>query len=204
MDIKMKKKSFKIFTLKNAVLIFLTGCILLSLFAFAISKLYLNSYKLLLDRELVAIVECAKIPKSNKSVLNVEFFVNKKPSKKQTFDFNADEWVIESRIIKWKPLLGLFGIQRYYKLERLSSRYLDIKKEKTLPRLVYDIADKPDMFWLFIYKYQKYLPFIDAVYGNSAFIQYVPDAKYYVYMTSTGLMIKDVSTQKKKNWWLTG
>ncbi|MBU1086331.1 MAG: hypothetical protein KKD05_02310 [Candidatus Omnitrophica bacterium] len=199
-----KSQSFKIFSLRNALLAVLTVGMLFSIFTLLLSKFYLNSYKLLLERELVAIVVCDKATQSNQLVLNIEFFNNNQSAKKQTFNFNADEWVIESRIIKWKPLLGFFGMQRYYKLERLSGRYLDIEKEKALPRLVYNIADKPDRLWMFFYKYQKCFPFIDAVYGNSAFVQYVPDARYNVYMTATGLMIKDVTPQKKKNWWLTG
>ncbi|MFH1063339.1 MAG: hypothetical protein V1747_10735 [Candidatus Omnitrophota bacterium] len=200
----MEKKYFTMFSLKNVMLVLFTACALFSIVTLLISKVYLNSYKLLLERELVAIVECDKTPKANTPILNIEFYANTDKAKKQTFDFNADEWVIESRIIKWKPLLGLFGMQRYYKLERISSRYLDIEKERTLPRLVYDISEKPDRFWLFLYKYQKYFPFIEAVYGNSAFIQYVPNARYHVYMTATGLMIKNVTLQKTKNWWFTG
>lgn len=201
---KMKKKLFSLFSFKNMMLALLTVCALFSIFTLFLAKIYLNSYKLLLERELVAIVECAENHKSKQPVLNIEFYANTDKAKKQTFKFNADEWVIESRIIKWKPLLGLFGMQRYYKLERLSGRYLDIEQERTLPRLVYNIADKPDRLWFFLYKYQKCFPFIDAVYGNSTFIQYVPGAQYHVYMTATGLMIKDVTLQKKKNWWFTG
>ncbi|MBU1043992.1 MAG: hypothetical protein KJ915_06295 [Candidatus Omnitrophica bacterium] len=200
----MDNKRLKMFNFKNVVLVILTLSVLFSLVTLMLSKFYLNSYKLLLERELVAIVSCDKAAKSNQSVLNIEFFNNNQSAKKQTFNFDADEWVIESRIIKWQPLLGFFGMQRYYKLERLSGRYFDIESEKSLPRLVYDIADKPDRLWMFLYKFQKCFPFIDAVYGNSAFIPYVPEGRYNVYMTATGLMIKDVTPQKKKSWWLTG
>ncbi len=200
----MKNKSAKILSFKNITMALLTICALISLFAFCIAKFYLSSYNLLMERELVAVVECDKNPDSNKPILNVEFFSKAKPYKKQTFGFNADEWVIEGRIVKWKPLLGLFGVQRYYKLERLGGRYIDIEKEKSMPRLVYDLSSNPDKFWLFMYKYQKLLPFVDAVYGNSAFIQYASGTKYHVYMTSTGFMIKDVTVKKKRSWWFTG
>jgi len=199
-----KNKFFKIFNLKNIVLVLLTLSVVFSLFTLLLSKFYLNSYRLLLERELVAIVDCDNMPETNSQILNIEFFDNKGNSRKQDFEFNADEWVIESRIIKWKPLMGLFGMQRYYKLERISSRYIDIEKEKSQPRLAYAIESKPDRLWKFIYKYQKCFPFIDAVYGNSAFINYVSDGKYNVYMTSTGLMIKDITFQKKRSWWFTG
>ncbi len=201
---KEKNKFFKMVSLKNIALVILTLSVLFSLFTLMLSKFYLNSYRLLIERELVAIVACDKVPETNNQVLNIEFFDDKEKSRKQTFEFNADEWVIESRIIKWKPLMGLFGMQRYYKLERLSGRYIDIEKEKTQPRLVYAIEAKPDRLWRFIYKYQKCFPFIDAVYGNSAFINYVADGKYNVYMTATGLMIKDITSQKKRSWWFTG
>jgi hypothetical protein len=201
---KIGKKYLLIFSPRNVMLVLLTICALFSIFTLFIAKVYLNSYKLLLERELVAIVECAKDSQSDQTFLNIEFYPNTDMAKKQTFNFTANEWIIESRIIKWKPLLGFFGMQRYYKLERLSGRYLDINQERNLPRQVYNIAEKPDALWAFLYKYNRCFPFIDAVYGNSAFIQYELGAQYYVYMTSTGLMIKNVTLQKKRNWWFTG
>jgi hypothetical protein len=197
------KLNLKIINLKNIILVVLTISAVISIFGLFISKFYLSSYRLVTKRELVAIVECVK-DADKKTILQVEYYPGSEISTKKTYEFNADEWVIEGRIVKWKPLLGVFGVDRYYKLERLSGRYIDIEKEKTMPRLVYAISKSPDRFWLFLYKYQKCLPFIDAVYGNSAFIRFEPQKKYNVYMTSTGFMIKDVTIPTTRKWWNTG
>ena len=190
-----------LFSRKNLLIAFFTITALVSVGCLFFAKFYLKSYQLLNDRQLVAIVECAG--KKDK-FLDVKFFPDTEKQLIRRLPFDADEWVIEGRIVKWKPLLGVFGVNNYYKLERISGRYFDIEKEKHLPRQVYALCESPDKIWLLLYKYQKLLPFIDAVYGNSAFIRFEPGAKYQVYITSTGFMIKDVTVNTKKSWWFTG
>ncbi len=178
--------------------------LLLSVSFLFVIRFYLSSYRFFSGRRLVAVIECRQTQKSLTPILNVELFPGTDEAQKRTFLFNADEWVIESRIVQWKPFFAIAGARSYFQLERLSGRYLDIEKEKNLPRIVYSLSSKPDGIWEFLYKYQKLIPFIEAAYGNSAFVRYEPGKKFHVYVTNSGLMIKDMTQPKKRSFWFVG
>ncbi|MBI4845482.1 MAG: hypothetical protein HY810_03290 [Candidatus Omnitrophica bacterium] len=165
-----------------------------------IDRAYLASYKLYMDRTLVANVECKINQQTKQKLLKVNFNLQSAISAEALYSFDADEWVIEGRFIKWKPFLGLFGIKRYYRVERLSGRYFDAEKEKNSPRVVYALADTPDRFWFLLYRLQRFCPFIDAMYGNSAFIPFEDGKLFNIYVTGSGFMIKDMSVPKKRSW----
>ena len=200
----MKKKILKIFTIRNALNILLVLVLLLIGSSFLIGRFYLSSYKFFSDRRLVAIVECRHSQESSNPVLNIEFFPGSDEAEVKTFLFNADEWVMESRIVQWKSWLGITGARSYFQLERISGRYLDIEKEKTMPRIVYGLYGQPDEIWEILYKYQRLIPLIEAVYGSSAFVRFENGKKFYVYVTNTGLMIKDMTPLKKRSFWFVG
>ncbi|MFH1092625.1 MAG: hypothetical protein V1739_00560 [Candidatus Omnitrophota bacterium] len=199
----MRKKIFKIFSLGKIISILFVVFVLLIVSGLFIARFHLSSYRFFSDRRLVAIVECEHLKKSSGPVLNVEFFPGSKEAQKRTFLFNADEWVIESRIVQWKSFFGITGARSYFQLERLSGRYLDIEKEKTMPRIVYALSS-PDKIWEVLYKFQKLIPFIEAVYGNSAFVRFEAGKKFHVYVTNSGLMIKDMTQPKKRSFWFIG
>ncbi len=200
----MRKKIFNIFSLRKSISILVVLFLLLIVSCLFIARLYLSSYRFFSGRRLVAIVECRHSQESSNPALNIEFFPGSDEAHVRTFLFNADEWVIESRIVQWKSFLGITGARSYFQLERLSGRYMDIEKEKTMPRIVYGLYSQPDKIWAFLYKYQKLIPFIEAAYGNSAFVRYENGKKFHVYVTNSGLMIKDMTQPKKRSFWFVG
>jgi len=200
----MTKKILKIFSLPRMINILILLGLLLSIGSILIAQFYLSRYRFFKNRELVAIVDCDKMPKTGESFLNIELFPKTDNTRKKTFLFNADEWVIEGRIIQWRSFMGMFGVRSYYQVERLCGRYLDIEKEKKYPRIVYELYDKPDAFWYFVYRNQRLIPFIEAAYGNSAFIRFEAGKVFYVYVTNSGFMIKDMTEPKKRSWWFVG
>lgn len=204
MSEKILKKITKFISLRRIINFLLLCCLFLILSSLLVSRFYLTSYRFFKSRELVAIVECKKTLESGNPVLDIEFFPKTTKTQRRQFFFDADEWVIEGRIIQWKPIFAFFGVKNYYQIERLSGRYLDIEKEKSLPRIVYDLYGQKDDFWKFLYKAQLFIPFIEAAYGNSAFVAYEYGKKFHVYVTSSGFMIKDVTEPKKRSWWFVG
>lgn len=178
-------------------------CLFLVILVGIFFKLYLNSYKVFNEVQLVATVECKKIEKKLPA-LEIELYLDKTHAKKEVFPFKADEWVIEGRIIKWKGFLSLLGLKSYYHLERISGRYFDIEKEKTMPRIAYSLMEKPDKLWFFVYKYQKLFPIIDAVYGSSAFVPFAPGKRFQIFITNTGFMLRDATPPQKRSWWQVG
>ncbi|MFH2137987.1 MAG: hypothetical protein ABII88_05715 [Candidatus Omnitrophota bacterium] len=190
----MKKIDFKKITyiLVGIGIVMIIGCAVML-------KLYLRSYRVFRDIDLVATVQCMEKIKG-KPELDVVFHGGQLSGEKRTYPFTADEWVIDCRIVKWNFFLELLGMKRRYRLERISSRYFEINDEKNLPRIVYGIYSEPDKVWKFIYKNKKLIPGIDAVYGNSAFVPFAKGKIFKVYITNTGLMIRDISEQIKRDW----
>ena len=47
-----------------------------------------------------------------------------------------------------------------------------------------------DKAWLFLYKYGRLIPFVEAVYGNSAYVFCEDNAKFDIYVTTSGYIIK--------------
>jgi len=166
-------------------------------------KFYLKTYKYFNEGQLVATVECKK-DKNGAAFLRTKFYDRGAVSQQGDFPFSADEWVIEGRIIKWKSIFTVFGLKTYYRLERISGRYFDIEKEKTAPRIVHALQTSPDKWWFLIYRFQRFFPGVDAVYGSSAFVPFSTGRIFNVYVTYTGLMIKDISLPQKRSWWPVG
>lgn len=180
--------------------------ILVSLLAgIVIFKLYLNSYQVFTDKTLAAKIGCRQDKISKENFLEVELLSPQKHGGRKTAAFNnADEWVIEGRIIKWEDIFNLFGARTYWRLERIRSRFYDTEAEKRNAAFIFDLQDGPDRVWFFVYRLKRFLPFIDAVYGSSAFVPFEAGKDFEVYVTKSGLLIKDVTRPVKRDWWYTG
>ncbi|MCP4650611.1 MAG: hypothetical protein GY853_11105 [PVC group bacterium] len=196
----MKRIDFK------KIIIILAGALLLLILASGfIFKKYLDSYRVIAGMELVATVKCVQDAESDRPMLNVEYHhAGSLDGQEQRYLFTADEWVIEARIVKMSTLFSILGVKRYYRLERISGRYFDVEKEKTMPRIVYSIYNDSDRLWWFLYRHQDMIPGIAAAYGNSAFLPFEIGKIFKVYVTNSGLMIQDISVPTKREWWQTG
>ncbi len=188
---------------KVAFVMIIICCLFLAVSA-GVVRMYCKSFRVFTERKLVAKVECLYAGKGQPMQLNVVLYPGTPQMQKLCIPFYGDEWVIESRMVQWKPFWLRCGAKRYYRLERITSRYRDAEKEKTAPRLVYALSERPDKLWEFIWKYQRLMPFVEAVYGNSAFVPAEPGSTCEVYVTYNGLMIKNTTVPKKRSWWQVG
>ncbi len=112
----------------------------------------------------------------------------------QMFVLSGDEWQLDARVLKWKGWANLFGLDAQYRLERVSGRYRDITQERTAERTVYPLAENPgvDLWQLTLDKPDR-LPFVDAVYGNAAYMPMSDGARYEVTISQTGLIARPVN-----------
>lgn len=112
----------------------------------------------------------------------------------QMFVLSGDEWQLDARVLKWKGWANLFGLDAQYRLERVSGRYRDISQERTAERTVYPLAENPgvDLWQLTLDKPDR-LPFVDAVYGNAAYMPMSDGARYEVTISQTGLIARPVN-----------
>ena len=154
--------------------------------------LALRSYRAFTQEELVAVVRCEMAPKG----APYGFLLYYAPVTRgmvgtvQRFTMYGDQWVIGGDILKWHPWINLIGFKNCHKLTRLNSRYLKAVAEIRLPKSAYDLNGGTDPLWRWLYRFGSWIPFVEAVYGNAAYIMVQPSTRWGVYVTLSGYLIK--------------
>jgi len=117
----------------------------------------------------------------------------------RTFEIRGDEWQIDARVLKWKGMGTLLGLDTLYRFERLAGRYADAGQEKSLPRTVYPLAAQaPFDLWSLLKEHQRWLPLADALYGSASYAPMADGAQYAVNVSTTGLLIRPLNEPARK------
>lgn len=168
-----------------------TGALLLAVAAvlFVVSSNLHTYERLTFERPVAEIVFQQRAPQSFNATLtqvpNGEI---------QMFVLAGDEWQLDARVLKWKGWANLFGLDAQYRLERVSGRYRDITQERTAERTVYPLAENPGLdLWQLTLDKPGRLPFVDAVYGNAAYMPMSDGARYEISITQSGLIARPVN-----------
>lgn len=115
------------------------------------------------------------------------------------YDLYGDEWQIDARVLKWKPPATLLGLDARYRLERLSGRYREITQEMEAPRAVYNLAPAGGLdLWSVIGKLRPYVDWVDAYYGNAAYLPMADGARYQISITQSGLVARPVNEEARR------
>ena len=115
------------------------------------------------------------------------------------FQVRGDEWQVDARVLKWRPMGNLVGLDTLYRLERLSGRYGDVTSERASQRTVYDLAEDPGLdLWTLTRRYQRYVPLADALYGSAAFVPMAEGAEYVVSVSASGLVVRPGNEAARK------
>ena len=111
--------------------------------------------------------------------------------KPQRFTLYGDQWRIDARFLKWKPLANLLGLDAMYRLERLSGRYRDTAAENREPHQAWDIGLKPRVDLLdYVNRDWKYWSPVDTYFGSSVYEDIDPAYRYTVYRGQSGLLVR--------------
>jgi hypothetical protein len=117
----------------------------------------------------------------------------------RVFEIRGDEWQIDARVLKWKGMGTLLGLDTLYRFERLAGRYADTGQEKSAARTVYPLAAQaPFDLWSLLNEHQRWLPLADALYGNAAYAPMADGAQYSINVSTTGLLIRPLNEPAKK------
>ncbi len=115
------------------------------------------------------------------------------------FEVRGDEWQIDARVLKWRGIGNLLGLDTVYRLERLSGRYGDIGAERAAPRTVFALSEDPGIdLWTALRRYHAYVPFADALYGSAAYVPMAEGAEYAVNVSSSGLVVRPGNDAARK------
>ena len=154
------------------------------LFSFSLT---LHTYARLTWEEPVANVSFAELGPQ----LYTATLVRRPSGDVETFALNGDEWQLDARVLKWRGVANLLGLDARYRLERLGGRYTDVEQERAGPRSVYGLGPPPSLdLWLLARAYPRWLPFVDAVYGSATYLPMADGARYQVAITQTGLVAR--------------
>lgn len=156
----------------------------------------LRSYRVFTHVELVAAVRCQTAGQGSPRgfVLWVVPVVKGMPHPAKRFPMQGDQWAIGGDFLKWYPWVNWFGVKNCHKLTRLSSRYLKAEDELNRPRTAYDLNGGTDLLWQCLYRVSQWIPFVEAVYGNSAYIPATP-GQWGLYVTLSGYLLKPLKSR---------
>jgi hypothetical protein len=109
-----------------------------------------------------------------------------------SFTVAGDELYIDARILKWKPIVNIFGLHTAYRLDRVSGRYTDIQDERTKLRTLYSLAGRAKLWDLFLLRsqYGFLSPVLDAHYGSATFAPVKDSRVIRILVTSSGLITR--------------
>ena len=112
----------------------------------------------------------------------------------QQLSLRGDEWQVDARVLKWRPLANVFGFDTAYRLERISGRYADIERERTGERTVYALnpPDRIDV-WALLRTWRRYVPWADALYGSAVYLPMSDGARFEVVVSQSGLVARPLN-----------
>ncbi len=104
----------------------------------------------------------------------------------------GDEWRIDSQFLKWKSWATLFGLDAMYRLDRLSGRYANISDENSKLHIAHELKTNSTLdLSKLAEQYDNRFPPVDTVYGSSAYEKMLPDVLYTVFLTQSGILIRE-------------
>lgn len=109
----------------------------------------------------------------------------------QRVTLRGDEWQVDARIVKWKPLANIIGFDAAYRLERISGRYSEIADERSAPHTVYPLSQSSRVdVWSLVRRISSWVPWIDALYGSAVYVPMADKASFAVMVTQSGLIVR--------------
>ena len=109
---------------------------------------------------------------------------------REQFIIHGDQWAISGGIVKWHPWLTAAGLKSYHKPMRLSGQFSRIERQRAQSPTAHALEPGTDRVWEALYWAGPHLPFVEAVYGSSAYVYAEPRTIQYIYVTPSGYMIK--------------
>jgi len=105
-------------------------------------------------------------------------------------ELEGDQWSVSGGIVKWHPWLTALDVKSYHRPIRLSGQFSSLAEQRKRPPTAHALEPVADRFWEAFYWADPYLPFVDAVYGSSAYVYVEPDVVHELYVTPSGYIIK--------------
>ncbi|WP_439888508.1 hypothetical protein ACSX1C_05040 [Pseudomonas sp. MBLB4123] len=120
--------------------------------------------------------------------------------RERTFTFEGDLWQLDARLLQWKGLAALIGLQPGYRLEKLSGRFFTIEQQALAQHARVELAQSPygvDLWrWLRLGRHDLFM--FDAQARRVTFLPLADKAVYAVSLTPTGLLAQPMNPAADK------
>lgn len=117
----------------------------------------------------------------------------------------GDLWQLDARLLRWKGLASLIGLQPGYRLEKLSGRFLAIEQQESARNAQITLAQSPygvDLWrWLRLDQHDLFL--FDPEAARVTYLPITDGAMFNVTLSPTGLLAKPMNqaaNQALKDW----
>jgi hypothetical protein len=126
-------------------------------------------------------------------------------AQERTLTLEGDMWQLDGRLIRWKGLANLIGLEPGYRLERLSGRFLSIEQQALAQHGRVALAESPygvDL-WRWLRLSRRDLALFDPQALRVSYLPIAADAVYSVHLTPTGLLAEPMNSAAEaalKNW----
>ena len=117
----------------------------------------------------------------------------------------GDLWQLDARLLHWKGLAALIGLESGYRLEKLSGRFLAIEQQQTARHAQVELAHSPygiDLWrWLRLNRRDLFL--FDPEAARVTYLPIADGAVFSVSLSPTGLLAKPMNPlaeQALKDW----
>jgi len=186
---RVKGAGFINSTLRLLLILLVIAVSAATVFLFA----FLQSYTAFTHLERIGTVYCTPVPNSeNDMILRLVMVKSPTGGRIREYRVLGEQWVIEGHILKWDNWLNFLGLPTMYKLTRVRGRYLKAEDEASMPSTAFSLVpNEEDPVWIWLYQYGARLPFVKAVYGNSAYTFPSTSKVFYLYGTISGFMIQE-------------
>jgi energy-coupling factor transporter transmembrane protein EcfT len=171
---------------------------LLALFVLSLTGLFgmiviaTAGYRALTHEEIAAVV---KTEPTGEKGFTAHFLFS--DGHKESYKLVGDALYVDAHILKWKPIVNIFGLHTAYELDRVAGRYMDLKEERESIRTVFLLSrDKPVNLFNLRQRYSLFRPLLDAEYGSASFINADNPAYFEIRVSTTGLLIRKVGREE--------
>jgi hypothetical protein len=105
---------------------------------------------------------------------------------------SGDQWIVTAQIVQFKSWLRYFGFGPFYRFGMIAGLYNDVQQENTKKKQAYKLQDNDNFdLWELIKNHPSIASFfVSYQYGNAVFMPLIPNTKYDIYLSSTGLVAK--------------
>jgi len=191
----MTRAALKKRKLVSTAMNFVIALLMISLSAlFGTIRVAIQGYHALTREEVAATV---KVEPTGVQTFLTRFSL--RDGSEKVFSIAGDQLYIDAHILKWKPLVNIFGLHTSYELDRVAGRYALLDDETTKVRTVYSLSRYRPLDIFDLRRRFAFLnPLLDAEYGSATFINSDRTEEFRVMVSTTGLLIRKTGNESSQ------